>query len=113
MFDKFRYALSLFDSNEILLILFGLVIYHLVILVLLFLWARGSMSWRIRSLESERDEFRRNWQNRDAAWKDREDELRRRLSVEREKEVSQIKAEYDTYINLLEQKLLRARTREV
>ena len=42
--------------------------------------------------------------------KDREDELRRILREECDREVSQLKAEYDSYIGLLEQKLARTKT---
>jgi hypothetical protein len=77
-----------------------------------YLLMRGAVALRIRSLESERDEYKRNWNNRSDAWKDREEELRRILSLEKDKQISQIKAEYESYTDLLEQKLTRTRTRE-
>jgi hypothetical protein len=52
---------------------------------------KTSMSIRLRTLEKERDEFRRNWESRDLAWKDREDELRRMLAAEKEREVHNLK----------------------
>jgi hypothetical protein len=110
MFDKIRYALSLFDSTEILMLFAGLVIYHAVILLCIMLSVRSSFILRLKSLQAERDEYNKNWDHRDEGWKDREDELRRILHGERDREISQLKAEYDSYIDLLEQKL--ARTRE-
>ena len=67
---------------------------------------------REQDLEQEKDEYKKNWDNRDFAWKDREDELRRVLHLEKEREISQLRAEYDSYLGLLEQKLDRSRTRE-
>lgn len=112
MAEKFRLALALFTSNEIWRIVVLLFAYHLLLLIISYFLMRGTISLRIRSLEAERDEYKRNWDNRDVAWKDREEELRRILSLEKDKEISQIKAEYDSYTDLLEQKLMRSRTRE-
>ena len=110
MFDKIRYALSLFDTTEILMLFAGLVIYHAIILLCMMLSVRSSSILRLKSLQAERDEYKKNWDHRDEGWKDREDELRQILHGERDREISQLKAEYDSYIALLEQKL--ARTRE-
>jgi hypothetical protein len=110
MFDKIRYALSLFDSTEILTLFAGLVIYHVVILLCMMLSVRSSSILRLKSLQAERDEYKKNWDQRDEGWKDREGELRRILQGEKDREISQLKAEYDSYIGLLEQKL--ARTKE-
>jgi hypothetical protein len=112
MLEKIRYALSLFDSNEILMLFAGLVIYHAVILLCITLSVRASSILRFKSLQAERDEYKKNWDHRDEGWKNREDELRRILREERDREISQLKAEYDSYIGLLEQKLARTRTRE-
>jgi hypothetical protein len=112
MFDKFRYALALFDSREILFILAGLVIYHAVILLIVRLAIRSSSLVRFKALQAERDEYKKNWENRAEGWKDREDELRRILGVEREREILQLKAEYDSYVGLLEEKLAGTRNRE-
>ncbi|MCI0422974.1 MAG: hypothetical protein L0387_32580 [Acidobacteria bacterium] len=112
MFDKIRYALTLFDSTEIFILFAGLIVYHLVILLFITMSVRASAVLRLRSLEAERDEYKKNWQHRDEGWKDREEGLRRILSEERERQVSQLKAEYDSYIGLLEQKLTRTKTRE-
>lgn len=54
----------------------------------------------------------RTGEHRDEGWTDREYELRRILSGERDREISQLKAEYDSYIGPLEQKLARTKTRE-
>jgi hypothetical protein len=110
--DKFRLALAAFTSNEILWIFVLLIAYHLLILAVSYILIRGGRALRIRSLEAERDEFKRNWDNRGLSWKDKEEELRRILSIEKDKEISQLKAEYDSYADLLEQKLMRSRTRE-
>ena len=64
-----------------------------------------------QSLQAERDEYKKSWDHCDEGWKDREDELRRILHGERDRELSQLKAEYDSYIGLLEQKLARTRSR--
>ena len=112
MFDKIRYALTLFDSKEILILFVGLVVYHAVILLCITLSVRSSSVLRLKSLQAERDEYKKNWERRDEGWKDREDELRRILSGEHDREVSQLKADYDSYIGLLEQKLSRTKTRE-
>jgi hypothetical protein len=111
MFDKIRYALSLFDSTEVLMLFAGLVTYHAVILLCMMLSVRSSSILRLKSLQAERDEYKKNWGHRDEGWKDREDELRRILHGERDREISQLKADYDSYIDLLEQKLART-TRE-
>ena len=112
MVDKIQYALTLFDNKEILILFGGLIVYHVVILVGLTLSVRSSLALRLKSLQSELDETKKNWEHHDEGWKDREEELRRILNVERGREVAQLKAEYDCYIGLLEQKLARTRTRE-
>jgi hypothetical protein len=112
MFDKLKYALGLLDNTEIFILLAALVVYHAVILILLSRSLKASLSMRIRALEAERDEHKKNWENRDQSWKDREDELRRIHSTEKEREILQLKAEYDSYISLLEQKLTRSKTRQ-
>jgi hypothetical protein len=112
VFDKIRFALTLFDNTEILMLFAGLVIYHAVILLCIMLSVRASSILRLKSLQAERDEYKKNWDHRDEGWKDRENELRRILHGERDREISQLKAEYDSYIDLLEQKLARTRTRE-
>ena len=84
----------------------------MVILAGITLSVRSSLALRLKSLQAELDETKKNWEHRDEGWKDREDELRRILNVERDREVSQLKAEYDSYIGLLEQKLARTKTRE-
>ncbi len=109
--DKLRYALSLLDSNELLVLVTAILIYHLVIIAFIYVTIRGTVSMRERSLEAERNEYKKRWEHRDDAWKDLEEELRRVLHVEKEREISQLKAEYDSYVNLLEQKLDRSRTR--
>jgi hypothetical protein len=48
----------------------------------------------------------------DSSWKDREEELRLILLAEKEREINQLKAEYDSYVQLLEQKLMRSRTKD-
>ena len=105
MVDKIQYALTLFDNKEILILFGGLIVYHVVILVGITLSVRSSLALRLKSLK-------KNWEHHDEGWKDREEELRRILNVERGREVAQLKAEYDCYIGLLEQKLARTRTRE-
>ncbi|MGH9428604.1 MAG: hypothetical protein ACRD2L_20130 [Terriglobia bacterium] len=112
MLDKIRYALTLFDSREILILIGGLIVYHALILLCTTLLVRSS-SVRLKSLQAERDEYKKNWEHRDEGWKDREDELRRIFGVERDREVSQLEAEYDSYIGLLEQKLARTKTRSL
>ena len=113
MVDKIQYALTLFDSKEILILFGGLIVYHVVILLGITLSVRSSLAPRLKSLQSELDETKKNWEHRDEGWKDREEELRRILNVERGREVSQLKAEYDSYIGLLEQKLARTRERSI
>jgi len=110
--EKFKVAFASFSSNEVWLIFIFLLAYHILILAITYLFIRGALSLRIRCLEAERDEFKRNWDNRDLSWKDREEELRRIICLEKDKEISQLKAEYDSYTELLEQKLMRSRTRE-
>jgi|SRR3990172_3672761 len=112
IFDKIKYAFSLFDSNELLIIVIGVLVYHFAIAVFIYASLKTTMAMREMELKQERDEYKKNWDHRDLAWKDREDELKRVLHVEKEKEISQLKAEYDSYVGLLEQKLDRSRTRE-
>lgn len=113
MFDKIRYALTLFDSREVLILFVGLLIYHLFILLCITIFVRSSLVLRLKALQAERDEYKKNWEHRDQGWKDREDELRRILDGEREREISQLKSEYDSYVGLLEQKLARTKTRSL
>lgn len=113
MFDKIRYALTLFDSREVLILFVGLLIYHLFILLCITMLVRSSLVLRLKALQAERDEYKKNWEHRDQGWKDREDELRRILDGEREREISQLKSEYDSYVGLLEQKLDRMKTRSL
>ena len=113
IFDKIRFAISLFASTELVILVIGALIYHVVIVVFLYTSLRTTVFMRERELEQERDEYKKNWENRDSAWKDREDELRRVLLLEKEGEIAQLKAEYDSYVGLLEQKLDRSRTRGI
>src|SRR5262245_58914971 len=110
--EKLRLAWALFTRSEIGLIIVLLLVYHLLLLIVSYMLMRGAVGLRIGSLESERDEYKRNWDNRAVAWKDREEELRRILNLEKNKEIAHIKAEYESYTELLEQKLTRSRTIE-
>ncbi|MEW5979827.1 MAG: hypothetical protein AB1898_28870 [Acidobacteriota bacterium] len=110
--DKLHYLLSLLTSEELLVLVALAVVYHLIAFALLYFLAQSSLSLRIRSLEAELDECRKNWDHRDDFWKDREEELRRILHVEKERELAQVKADYDSYVALLEQKLNRSRGRD-
>ena len=112
MFDKIRYVLTLFDTKEVLVLLLGLGVYHAIIFLTITRFVRSSSMLKFRSLQAEGDEYKKNPEHRDQGWNDREEELRRNLSVEREREILQLKAEYDSYINLLEHKLAKANTRE-
>jgi len=113
MFEKLKYALSMLDSNELLSLLIVVAVYHVLILICMFLFVRGFMKLRVLSLESDLQEYKKSWESRDSAWKDRENELRRILNLEKDREISQLKAEYDSHIALLEQKLMRARSKGV
>ena len=108
--EKVRYALSLLNSNEWLVVLLILVGYHLLIFLVFFAVVRGAALMRIHALEAEVREARKQEELREASWKDREDDLRRVLGIEKDREISQIRAEYDSYVGLLEQKLMRSRT---
>ena len=57
MFDKVRYALTLFDSKEILILYVSLVVYQAVILLCITLSVRSSSVLRLKSLQVERDEL--------------------------------------------------------
>jgi hypothetical protein len=87
--EKIRYALSLLNSDEWTVLLLMLVAYHVVIFLVFFAALRGATLIRVRALESE---------------------LREVLGIEKDREISQIRAEYDAYVALLEQKLMRSRT---
>ena len=67
--DKLRYSLSLLDSNELLVLVAAILIYHLVIVVVIYATIRGTVSLRERSLEAERDEYKKRWEHRDDAKK--------------------------------------------
>jgi hypothetical protein len=108
--EKIRYAFSLLNSDEWTVLLLMLVAYHVVIFLVFFAALRGATLIRVRALESELREARKQEELREASWKDREDELRRVLGIEKGREISQIRAEYDAYVALLEQKLMRSRT---
>jgi hypothetical protein len=110
--EKFKLAAALFTPNEVWLITIFLLVYHLLLLAVSYFLLRGAVALRIRSLEDERAEYKRNWDNREVVWRDKEEDLRRILSREKEKEIAQIKAEYDSYTELLEQKLTRSRPKE-
>lgn len=88
MVDKIQYAMTLFDSKEILILFGGLIVYHVVILVGITLSVRSSLALRLKSLQAELDETKKNWEHRDEGWKDREEKLCRILNVERGREVS-------------------------
>jgi predicted Holliday junction resolvase-like endonuclease len=108
--EKIRYALSLLNSDEWTVLLLMLVAYHVAIFLVFFAALRGATLIRVRALESELREARKQEELREASWKDREEELRRVLGIEKDREISQIRAEYDAYVALLEQKLMRSRT---
>ena len=112
LFDKIRYTIALFDATEWAFLVIGSLILNLIIIAFLFTSLKSAMVARERELEQERDEYKKLWEHRDLAWKDREDELRRVLHIEKGREISQLKAEYDSYVGLLEQKLDRSKTRE-
>ncbi len=112
LFDKIRYTIALFDSAEWAFLIVCILIYNLIIFAFLYTSLKSTMAARERELEKERDEYKKYWEHRDLAWKDREDELKRVLHIEKEREISQLKAEYDSYVGLLEQKLDRSKTRE-
>ena len=112
LFDKIRYTFALFDATEWVFLVIGALIFNLIIIAFLYNSLKSTMVARERELEQERDEYKKYWEHRDLAWKDREDELRRVLHIEKEREISQLKAEYDSYVGLLEQKLDRSKTRE-
>ena len=112
LFDKIRYTIALFDSTEWAFLVIGALIFNLIIIAFLYTYLKSTMVARERELEQERDEYKKYWEHRDLAWKDREDELKRVLHIEKEREISQLKAEYDSYVGLLEQKLDRSKTRE-
>ena len=112
LFDKVRYTIALFDSTEWAFLIIGMFIFNLIIVAFLYAFLKSAMVGREKELEQERDEYKKYWEHRDLAWKDREDELKRVFHVEKEREISQLKAEYDLYVGLLEQKLDRSKTRE-
>ena len=104
-------ALTLFDSREILVLCGGLIVYHAFIVLGITLLVHSSSALRLKTLQADRDEYKKNWEHRDEGWKDRENELRRILGCECDRrEISQLRAEYDSYIGLLEQQLARTKT---
>jgi hypothetical protein len=111
MFEKLKYPFGHFGSTEILIVFLLLLVYHLILIGVIRVLVRASASARDRIL-AERDKFKQALESRDAAWRDREDELRRILTLEKERQVLQLKAEYDSYVNLLEEKLLTSKSRE-
>jgi uncharacterized membrane protein len=112
LFDKIRYTIALLDFEQWALLIVCILIFNLIIFAFLYISLKSAMVARARELEQERDEYKKYWERRDLAWKDREDELKRVLHIEKEREISQLKAEYDSYVGLLEQKLDRSKTRE-
>ena len=108
--ERLRYALSLLSSSELLVLLLIIAAYHLLVFLIFLGVVRGAALARIRALESEVQESRKQEELREASWEDREEELRRVLGIEKDREISQIRAEYDSYVALLEQKLTRSRT---
>jgi hypothetical protein len=110
MFEKLKYGLSLFESNEILIIFTVLLVYHVVLVGVCCLSIRAWACERVRRLEAERVELKGALESRDVVWEDRQDELRKILTGEKEREVLQLKAEYDSYVNLLEEKLMNSRS---
>jgi hypothetical protein len=110
MFEKLKYALSVFESNEILTIFMALLVYHTVLVGVCCLSIRAWACKRVRRLEAERVELRRTLESREVVWEDRQDELRRILTGEKERELLQLKAEYDSYVNLLEEKLMDSKS---
>ncbi len=110
VYEKMRYAFSLLDSSEWIVLLVLVAAYHVLVFLIFFIAVRGSALVRIRALQFELKEAQRQEGLREASWKDREEELRRVLGIEKDREISQIRAEYDSYVSLLEQKLMRSRS---
>jgi hypothetical protein len=109
MLDKIKQTLPLLSSHDFLLLFGAIVVYHFFLfLVMYFLFATPSKS-RWRALEAAMADKKRQL---DESWKDREAEIRMIMLQEKEREILQIKAEYDSYVKLLEQKLMRSRTKD-
>ncbi len=105
MLEKLKSLLPMAKSPEFLWIFGAIAAYHLFLFIVFYFLIvvpmRGKMrSMKVRVLEEK--------ESQTEAWKDREEELRIILHKEKDQEIMQLKAEYDSYVKLLEQKLHRA-----
>jgi hypothetical protein len=109
MLEKVRELIAMQSSHDLFLLFGVILVYHLLLfLVMYFLFASPAKA-RLRAMEAA---MTRQTKKHEESWKDREAEVRMIMLNEKEREILQIKAEYDSYVKLLEQKLLRSRTKE-
>ncbi len=105
MLDKFKAALPAASSTDFLLIFAVIIAYHFFIfLVFYFLFVVPSRT-KMKRLEARLEDEKKRLAD---SWKDREEEMRIMLIQEKDQEIMQLKAEYDSYVSLLEQKLHRS-----
>jgi hypothetical protein len=109
MLDRLKSILPEAGLPEFLWIFGAIAAYHLFLFIVFYFLIvvplRGKMrTMKMRILEEKESQAE--------AQKDREEELRILLHKEKEQEIMQLKAEYDSYVRLLEQKLHRAMGKE-
>jgi F0F1-type ATP synthase membrane subunit b/b' len=85
--------ISFLTLNAFSRLIIGMFIFNLIIVAFLYTSLKSAMVGRERELDQERDKNKRYWEYRDLAWKDQEDELKRVLHIEKEREISQLRAE--------------------
>jgi hypothetical protein len=105
MLDKLKSLLPVAGSPEFLWIFGAIAAYHLFLFIVFYFLIAAPLRGKMRGLKLRVKEEK---ESQAEVWKDREEELRILLHQEKEQEIMQLKAEYDSYVKLLEQKLHRA-----
>jgi predicted Holliday junction resolvase-like endonuclease len=109
MLEKLKSAFPGAGTPEFLWIFGAIVAYHLFLFTFFYFLIVVPIRTKMRTMKMHVLEEKKRLEE---AWKDREEEQRILLHQEKEQEILQLKAEYDSYVKLLEQKLHRAMSKE-
>lgn len=107
--EKLREIIAMQSSHGLFLLFGVIVVYHFFLFLVMYFLFVVPAKVRLRSMEAT---LERQTKKHEESWKDRESEIRMIMLNEKEREIMQIKAEYDSYVKLLEQKLMRSRTKD-
>jgi|WetSurMetagenome_2_1015567.scaffolds.fasta_scaffold126794_2 hypothetical protein len=110
MFEKIKATLPLAGSSDFLLIFALLITYHFILFLVFYFVFVVPNRTKMRRMEAHLLEEKKRQAE---SWQDREEEMRIMLTQEKNQEIMQLKAEYDSYVSLLEQKLHRSMSKGV